>query len=58
MQHDLRQVTSALLTGVRVLAFVSFPMLWGISSVAPEFVSVILGPKWAPATFPLGCFLS
>jgi O-antigen/teichoic acid export membrane protein len=53
MQHDLRQVTSALLTGVRVLAFVSFPMLWGISSVAPEVVSVILGPKWAPALFPL-----
>src|SRR5260221_4404388 len=53
MQHDLRQVTSALLTGVRVLAFVSFPILWGISSVAPEMVSVILGPKWAPAMFPL-----
>ena len=53
MQHDLRQVTSVLLTGLRVLAFVSFPMLWGISSVAPEAVAVVFGPKWTQATFPL-----
>src|SRR4030095_9987287 len=53
MQHDLRQVRSALLAGVRILALVSFPLLWGISCTAPEAVAAILGPKWLPATFPL-----
>jgi O-antigen/teichoic acid export membrane protein len=53
MQHDLQQVRSALLAGVRVLALVSFPLLWGISCTAPEAVAAILGSKWTPATFPL-----
>ena len=53
MQHDSARVASAVLTGVRVLAFFAFPILWGISSVAPEFVSLILGAKWIPATMPL-----
>jgi len=54
MQHDLRQLAYALLKGLRLLAFISLPLLWGISSVAPEIVSAILGPKWGPSTFPLG----
>lgn len=53
MQHDSARVASGVLTGVRVLAFFAFPILWGISSVAPEFVSLILGVKWIPATVPL-----
>lgn len=42
-----------LLSGLRLLGFVSFPVLWGISSVAPEIVKVILGEKWLPATSAL-----
>jgi len=53
MQHDLSQVAYALLKGLRLLAFISLPLLWGVSSVAPEIVSAILGPKWGPSTFPL-----
>jgi teichuronic acid exporter len=37
------------LTSVRALSFFSFPVLWGMSSVAPEFVGVLLGKKWEAA---------
>ena len=49
MQDDLPKVGASLLKGVRILSFISFPALWGLASVAPEFVSVILGGKWQPA---------
>lgn len=42
-----------LLKVIRVLSFFSFPVLWGISSIAPEIVGVLLGPKWEPAKVPL-----
>ena len=53
MQSDLERVKSSVLGGVRMLSFVSFPILWGVASVAPEFVAVILGPKWLPAILTL-----
>ncbi|HEX6006226.1 MAG TPA: lipopolysaccharide biosynthesis protein [Burkholderiales bacterium] len=49
MQDDVPRVGANVLKGVRILSFVSFPILWGLGSVAPEFVSVILGAKWQPA---------
>jgi O-antigen/teichoic acid export membrane protein len=49
MQADPRRVGVNLLRGVRLLSFIAFPLLWGLASVAPEFVSVILGDKWKPA---------
>jgi len=53
IQHDLPAVGRHFLLGVRMLSFVAFPVLWGISSVAPEFVDVILGARWGPAALPL-----
>ena len=53
MQGELAKVGSNVLSGVRMLSFFSFPVLWGMSSVAPEIVEVILGEKWALATVPL-----
>jgi O-antigen/teichoic acid export membrane protein len=41
------------LKAIRVLAFIAFPVLWGISSVAPEVVLVLLGAKWTSAIVPL-----
>jgi O-antigen/teichoic acid export membrane protein len=52
-QHDPGLVAQYLLKAVRLLSFVSFPVLWGISSIAPEFAAVVLGPKWDPAVLPL-----
>jgi O-antigen/teichoic acid export membrane protein len=49
MQNDVARVSANVLKGVRILGFVSFPILWGLGSIAPEFVSVVLGDKWQPA---------
>jgi O-antigen/teichoic acid export membrane protein len=46
-------VSQYLLKLLRVLGFVAFPVLWGISSIAPEIVAVLLGPKWGAAMVPL-----
>lgn len=45
--------------GVSGLCLASFPVMWGISSVAPEFVQAVLGEKWLEATVPLSilCFI-
>jgi O-antigen/teichoic acid export membrane protein len=53
VQHDRKMVASYVLLGVRVLSLFSFPIFWGLSSVASEFVQVILGPKWLASTIPL-----
>lgn len=53
MQHDVPRVGANLLLGIRLLSFVAFPILWGVSSIAPEIVNVLLGPKWMPAIVSL-----
>ncbi len=52
-QRDAAAVPWHMLKGIRLLSFLSFPVLWGISSIAPEIVAVLLGPKWESATLPL-----
>lgn len=53
MQKDLHRVGTNVLSGARILSVFAFPLLWGMSSVAPEIVEVILGAKWTSSTFPL-----
>lgn len=53
MQSDLDNLRLRLLQGARLLSFVSVPMLWGISAVAPELVVVVLGERWIDAVFAL-----
>ena len=38
---------------VRYLSLIIFPLLSGLMILAPEFISVIYGPKWTPAILPL-----
>jgi len=45
-QEDLEQVTHYFLKAVRIMSFVTFPLFFGISSIAPELVSFLLGEKW------------
>jgi O-antigen/teichoic acid export membrane protein len=52
-QQDLRWVRDNVLLGLRILSFFAFPVSWGMSSIAPEIVDVILGSKWALSTIPL-----
>jgi O-antigen/teichoic acid export membrane protein len=53
MQHNIRKVAENVLLGIRILSFFSFPLCWGMSSIAPEIVDVILGPKWEFSRVPL-----
>jgi len=53
IQHDMAAIRSHYLKVVRILSFVAFPIFWGISSVSPELVNVVLGQRWAPAIIPL-----
>ncbi len=52
-QNKPETVPIYLLKGIRTLSFLSFPVLWGMSAVAPEIVMVLLGPKWSAAITPL-----
>lgn len=53
MQDNVGKMAENLLLGIRLLSFFAFPLMWGISSIAPELVDVILGAKWAASTIPL-----
>jgi O-antigen/teichoic acid export membrane protein len=53
MQNDIKKVGENVLLGVRLLCFFAFPLMWGMSSIAPEIVEVVLGPKWTLAIVPL-----
>jgi len=53
MQDELPRFRARLLDACRLLAFVAMPVLWGISAVSPEFVSLTLGERWLDAIFPL-----
>ena len=52
-QADSPAVRQHVQTAVRMLSLVVFPVLWGLSCVAPEIVSVILGDQWQPVVLPL-----
>lgn len=52
IQNEPERLRSAYLTGAAVLGLVSAPLGALLVVLAPEFVGVILGPKWAPAIAP------
>lgn len=53
IQGDREKVAAHLLLAIRSISFVGFPVLWGISCVAPELVLLLLGEKWQAAVFPM-----
>jgi O-antigen/teichoic acid export membrane protein len=53
IQHDMAAIRSHYLKAIRILCFISFPVFWGISSISPELVMVVLGRRWEPAIVPL-----
>ncbi len=53
VQDDSERVSSYFLKAIRIGSFFAFPILWGISSIAPELVAVFLGDKWHNASLPL-----
>ena len=53
IQDDPRAVAHNTRLGVRLMAFVTFPVLWGIGAVAPELVDIAIGPAWTDSILPL-----
>jgi O-antigen/teichoic acid export membrane protein len=53
IQQDRERYAAHFLLAMRLLSFLVFPALWGMSSVAPELVRVVLGSKWEDAVVPL-----
>ncbi|MDX6476210.1 MAG: hypothetical protein QOH95_1721 [Gaiellaceae bacterium] len=49
MQDDVPRVARAWLAVNRIVGSISLPALAGMMMVAPEFVEVVLGPKWHTA---------
>ena len=49
MQDDVPRVAQAWLSVNRIVGAISLPALAGMVMVAPEFVDVVLGPKWQSA---------
>ncbi len=52
-QHDLPAIRSGVLKMLGYIGLLSFPLLWGMASVAPEIVAVVLGKGWEGAVLPL-----
>ena len=52
-QHDLPAIRAGVLQMLGYIGLRSFPLLWGMASVAPEIVSVVLGKGWEGAVLPL-----
>lgn len=53
LQVDMDRLRARLVESSRYMAMFSVAVMWGLSSVAPEFVRVVLGEKWSAGTFPL-----
>jgi teichuronic acid exporter len=53
LQHDHVRALFYLRKAMRLIAFATFPVFFGISCVAPWITGIILGPKWEAATLPL-----
>lgn len=53
IQREGGAIGNALMKGLRGVSLLSFPVMWGLSSVSPEFVQTFLGEKWVEAILPL-----
>lgn len=53
VKRDGGAVGDYLLRGMKSISLASFPVMWGMSSVAPELVRALLGDTWTEAALPL-----
>lgn len=58
IRHDRAKFAESYRQVVMVVAFVLFPVMFGLSAVAPDMFSVLLGEKWMPTVpyFEAICF--
>ncbi len=50
LQDDPRRIADVWIRVTRLVAALAMPALVGLAVVAPDFVHVVLGPRWAQAT--------
>ncbi len=46
IQLDLENVRNIYLKMVKAISLITFPLMFGLFTIAPELINVILGPKW------------
>lgn len=53
IQDEQGRIAGYLVRGMKLLNLLTFPVFWGLASVAPELVRLLLGNKWESAIVPL-----
>jgi O-antigen/teichoic acid export membrane protein len=53
MKSDISRVGNAYLKTLKYSSIISIPINFGLFALAPEFVNIVLGEKWAPSILPL-----
>ncbi|MFH7044200.1 lipopolysaccharide biosynthesis protein [Paucibacter sp. JuS9] len=53
LHRDAAAIQPALLTGLRLIAYVVVPVLWGLAAISPWLLPALLGPNWGGAVAPL-----
>lgn len=53
IKSDITRVGNAYLKTMKYVSIISIPINFGIFALAPEFVNIVLGEKWAPSILPL-----
>jgi len=56
LQHDFAELRRVLLRVMRYNMLIIYPLLVGLAIVAPDFVTVAYGAKWAPIILPTRIF--
>jgi O-antigen/teichoic acid export membrane protein len=46
IQNDLAKIRSVYLKTIRYIAFITFPAMFGLAMLAPEFVVIFFGDQW------------
>ena len=53
IQDDREKVAENYKKAMSILAFISFPIFWGMASVAGDLTMTVLGDKWMAVVLPL-----
>lgn len=53
ISNDIPRLGNAFLKTLKYTSIITIPITLGIFALAPEFVKIVLGEKWAPAILPL-----
>ncbi len=53
IKRNRAAMSEGVVSVARTASFLSFPVFWGMSAVASEFIVLVLGPNWKAAIVPL-----